>query len=304
MPAGRHTCSATTRRARSCGATPRHPRPPTWIESGHGQSRLHPPAEAIAGISRRNVALGRRVRALRHPLACSSRRSTTPASPTSRPSRTTAASTTGASGILLRDKRIRRMVASYVGENKEFERQYLSGELEVELTPQGTLAERLRAGGSGIRRLLHRDRRRHPGRRGRAALAVRRRTATSRSPRPPKETQDFESTGETRSSSSSRRSSPTSAWCGPAKGDRHGNLVFHQSARNFNPLVRDGRPGHDRRGRGARRARRARPRPGPPARHLRAAGAAADPRAGRGQADRAPHRPSPRRRRPPTEQEA
>ncbi|MCR6679039.1 succinyl-CoA--3-ketoacid-CoA transferase, partial [Escherichia marmotae] len=53
-------------------------------------------------------------------------------------------------GILLKDKRIRRMVSSYVGENKEFERQFLSGELEVELTPQGTLAERLRAGGSGI----------------------------------------------------------------------------------------------------------------------------------------------------------
>src|SRR6476469_2561774 len=53
-------------------------------------------------------------------------------------------------GILLRDKRIRRMISSYVGENKEFERQYLSGELEVELTPQGTLAENLRAGGAGI----------------------------------------------------------------------------------------------------------------------------------------------------------
>src|SRR5471032_1978095 len=53
-------------------------------------------------------------------------------------------------GILLKDKRIRRMIASYVGENKEFERQFLSGELEVELTPQGTLAEKLRAGGSGI----------------------------------------------------------------------------------------------------------------------------------------------------------
>ena len=53
-------------------------------------------------------------------------------------------------GILLRDRRIRRMISSYVGENKEFERQYLSGELEVELTPQGTLAERMRAGGSGI----------------------------------------------------------------------------------------------------------------------------------------------------------
>src|SRR5471032_912091 len=53
-------------------------------------------------------------------------------------------------GILLKDKRIRRMVSSYVGENKEFERQFLSGELEVELTPQGTLAEKLRAGGAGI----------------------------------------------------------------------------------------------------------------------------------------------------------
>ena len=53
-------------------------------------------------------------------------------------------------GRLLAEKRLRRMVASYVGENKEFARQYLSGELEVELTPQGTLAERMRAGGSGI----------------------------------------------------------------------------------------------------------------------------------------------------------
>ena len=53
-------------------------------------------------------------------------------------------------GLLLAEKRIRRMVSSYVGENKEFERQFLSGELEVELTPQGTLAERMRAGGSGI----------------------------------------------------------------------------------------------------------------------------------------------------------
>src|SRR5580693_3027329 len=53
-------------------------------------------------------------------------------------------------GILLRNKQIAKMVSSYVGENKEFERQYLSGELEVELCPQGTLAERLRAGGAGI----------------------------------------------------------------------------------------------------------------------------------------------------------
>jgi 3-oxoacid CoA-transferase subunit A len=53
-------------------------------------------------------------------------------------------------GRLLMEKRLRRMISSYVGENKEFARQYLSGELEVELTPQGTLAERMRAGGSGI----------------------------------------------------------------------------------------------------------------------------------------------------------
>src|SRR3954451_731542 len=53
-------------------------------------------------------------------------------------------------GLLLQAGRIRRIIASYVGENKEFERQYLQGELEVELTPQGTLAERLRAGGSGV----------------------------------------------------------------------------------------------------------------------------------------------------------
>ena len=53
-------------------------------------------------------------------------------------------------GLLLKDRRIKRMIASYVGENAEFERQYLSGELELELTPQGTLAERIRAGGAGI----------------------------------------------------------------------------------------------------------------------------------------------------------
>jgi 3-oxoacid CoA-transferase subunit A len=53
-------------------------------------------------------------------------------------------------GVLLRDRQIKKMIASYVGENKEFERQFLSGELEVELNPQGTLAERIRAGGAGI----------------------------------------------------------------------------------------------------------------------------------------------------------
>lgn len=58
-------------------------------------------------------------------------------------------------GILLQTKQIKKMISSYVGENKEFERQYLNGELEVELTPQGTLAEKLRAGGAGIPAFTH-----------------------------------------------------------------------------------------------------------------------------------------------------
>ena len=76
-------------------------------------------------------------------------------------------------GLLLEAHRIDRVIASYVGENREFARQFLAGEVQVELTPQGTLAERLRAGGSGIGGVLHPDRRRHAGRRRRAALAVR-----------------------------------------------------------------------------------------------------------------------------------
>ena len=78
-------------------------------------------------------------------------------------------------GILLADKRIAKMTSSYVGENKEFARQFLSGELEVELTPQGTLAEKLRAGGCGIAAFFTPGRRRHPGRRRRAAAEVQRR---------------------------------------------------------------------------------------------------------------------------------
>src|SRR4029077_4822466 len=53
-------------------------------------------------------------------------------------------------GVLLRDRQVRKMIATYVGENKEFERQFLSGEIEVELVPQGTFAERIRAGGAGV----------------------------------------------------------------------------------------------------------------------------------------------------------
>ncbi|CAN5512552.1 CoA transferase subunit A [soil metagenome] len=138
-------------------------------------------------------------------------------------------------GILLREHRIRRMVSSYVGENKEFARQYLSGELEVELTPQGTLAERLRAGGSGIPAFF-------------TATGVGTQVAEGGLPwrydatggvalaSPPKETREFEFLGEIREfvleQSISCDFGLVRAW----KGDRHGNLVFHESARNFNPL--------------------------------------------------------------------
>ncbi|HET7327955.1 MAG TPA: CoA transferase subunit A [Nocardioidaceae bacterium] len=139
-------------------------------------------------------------------------------------------------GLLLREKRIRRMVSSYVGENKEFARQYLSGELEVELTPQGTLAERLRAGGSGIPAFYTRTgvgtqiaEGGLPWRydsEGNTAVAS-----------PPKETREFDWLGERAEfvleQSISCDFGLVRAW----KGDRHGNLVFNQTARNFNPLA-------------------------------------------------------------------
>jgi len=135
-------------------------------------------------------------------------------------------------GILLRDKRIRRMVSSYVGENKEFERQYLHGELEVELTPQGTLAERLRAGGSGIAAFF-------------TMTGVGTQIAEGGLPRryaadgsvavasEPKEVRDFDGARYVLE----RSLRPDFALVHAAKGDRHGNLVFHAAAMNFNPLV-------------------------------------------------------------------
>jgi 3-oxoacid CoA-transferase subunit A len=138
-------------------------------------------------------------------------------------------------GQLLAKHRIRRMVASYVGENKEFARQYLAGELEVELTPQGTLAERLRAGGAGIPAFY-------------TATGVGTQVAEGGLPwkydengggavaSPPKATRQFEFHGEQREfvleQSISCDFGLVRAW----QGDRHGNLVFHESARNFNPL--------------------------------------------------------------------
>ncbi|MBG0852240.1 CoA transferase subunit A [Streptomyces spinoverrucosus] len=134
-------------------------------------------------------------------------------------------------GVLLRAGRIRRTVSSYVGENKEFARQYLAGELEVELTPQGTLAERLRAGGSGIPAFYtpagvgtlvadgglpwryNAD--------GSVAVAS-----------PAKETRGFRGQEYVLEEGIVTDFALVRA----AKGDRHGNLVFDASARNFNPL--------------------------------------------------------------------
>ncbi|GAA4411036.1 CoA transferase subunit A [Actinokineospora soli] len=134
-------------------------------------------------------------------------------------------------GLLLRERRIARMTSSYVGENKEFARQYLSGELEVELTPQGTLAERLRAGGTGIPAFFTRT---GVGTQvadggvpwkyaedGSVAIAS-----------PPKEVREFDGLEYVMERAIVCDFGLVRAW----KGDRHGNLVFRESARNFNPL--------------------------------------------------------------------
>jgi 3-oxoacid CoA-transferase subunit A len=138
-------------------------------------------------------------------------------------------------GLLLRAKRIRRMVASYVGENKEFERQYLQGELEVELTPQGTLAERLRAGGAGIPAFF-------------TATGVGTQVAEGGLPwryaadgsiaiaSPAKETRQIDFAGQHRRYVLESAIAPDFGLVRAWRGDRHGNLVFRESARNFNPL--------------------------------------------------------------------
>jgi 3-oxoacid CoA-transferase subunit A len=134
-------------------------------------------------------------------------------------------------GLLLREHRIARMTSSYVGENKEFERQFLSGELEVELTPQGTLAERLRAGGSGIPAFY-------------TATGVGTQVAEGGLPwryapdgttalaSPAKETRVFGG----RPYVLEEAIVCDVALVRAARGDRHGNLVFARSGRNFNPL--------------------------------------------------------------------
>ena len=116
-------------------------------------------------------------------------------------------------GLLLAQKQIRKMVSSYVGENKEFERQFLSGELEVELTPQGTLAERLRAGGSGL-----------------AGFYTRAGYGTEIAEG--KETREFDGEHYVLERGIRADFAIVKAW----KGDRYGNLVYRKTARNFNPL--------------------------------------------------------------------
>ena len=117
-------------------------------------------------------------------------------------------------GLLLETRQIRKMVSSYVGENKEFERQYLAGELELEFTPQGTLAERMRAGGAGIAGFY-------------TCTGVGTVVAEG------KEHQEFD--GETYILERGIRADVglVKAW----KADRAGNLVYRKTAQNFNPLA-------------------------------------------------------------------
>ncbi len=146
-------------------------------------------------------------------------------------------------GKLLRTRQIGKMISSYVGENKEFERQYLAGELEVEFCPQGTLAERCRAGGAGIPGFYTQDRRRHDCRRGQGAQGFRRRDlyARARHPRRPLDHQGLE-------------------------GGRVRQPRLPQDRAQLQPADGDRGQGLRRRGRGDRAGRQPRPRLHPPAR--------------------------------------
>jgi len=139
-------------------------------------------------------------------------------------------------GILLRDRRIRRMVASYIGANKEFERQFLSGELEVELTPQGTLAEKLRAGGAGIPAFFTGTGVGTQVAEGGVPLRYAADGSVAKASRP-KETREMDFGGQRRTFVLEQAITTDFALVRAWKGDRHGNLVFHASARNFNPLA-------------------------------------------------------------------
>lgn len=117
-------------------------------------------------------------------------------------------------GLLLRTRQITKMISSYVGENQEFERQYLAGELELEFSPQGTLAERIRAGGAGIPAFYTRT--------GVGTLIAQ-----------GKEVRQFGGDAYILETGLTADLAIIKAW----KGDRYGNLVYRKAARNFNPLA-------------------------------------------------------------------
>lgn len=135
-------------------------------------------------------------------------------------------------GLLLKQKKIKRMIASYVGENAEFERQFLSGELELELTPQGTLAERLRAGGAGVpafftptayATLVHE---------GGSPIKYDSKGQIE-IPSQPRQAQQFNGKDYIMEEAITGDFALVKAW----KADKAGNLIFNKSARNFNPTM-------------------------------------------------------------------
>src|SRR5438132_8617038 len=117
-------------------------------------------------------------------------------------------------GMLLRTRQVRKMISTYVGENKEFERQFLTGELEVELVPQGTFAERIRAGGAGIGAFFTPT--------GYGTLVAE-----------GKETRTIDGTPFVLERPLTADFAFVKAW----RGDRAGNLVYRRTARNFNPVM-------------------------------------------------------------------
>jgi 3-oxoacid CoA-transferase subunit A len=117
-------------------------------------------------------------------------------------------------GLLLQTRQIRKMVSSYVGENAEFERQFMSGELEIEFAPQGTLAERMRAGGAGIPAFFTKT--------GVGTIVAQN-----------KETRDFDGETYVMERGIQADLALVKAW----KADRSGNLIYRKTARNFNPMA-------------------------------------------------------------------
>jgi len=117
-------------------------------------------------------------------------------------------------GILLNNKQIKKMISSYVGENKEFERQFLNAELELEFNPQGTLAERIRAGGAGIPAFFTKT--------GYGTVVAE-----------GKETRTFDGEHYVMETALKADISIIKAW----KADKFGNLIYRKTARNFNPMM-------------------------------------------------------------------